>query len=84
MNELKEKIKDLIQEYKDKKVGNLNLNIDIDFEIQRETDNVTQIIIDRLEELDETIDDYVTDEPSDYELDCKADDLRHYENMIGG
>ena len=69
LNELVEKIKDLIFEYKEKKVGELNLNSNIDYEIYKECEWVSNHIADILGELDATIDCYVeqASEPSDYE-----------------
>ena len=69
LNELVEKIKDLIFEYKEKKVGELNLNSNIDYEIYKECEWVSNHIADILGELDQTIDCYVeqSSEPSDYE-----------------
>lgn len=75
MNDLIEKIKDLIEEYKDAKVGNIELDSDTDFEIHKEVEKTSEIIVDHLEELGETIDAYIEtmNEPSDYENDLAED-----------
>ena len=61
LEEYKELIADLVEEFKEKKIGEIDVDIDTDYEIHKEVEWNTKCILEHLEELDETIDSYIED-----------------------
>lgn len=84
MKDLKQSILDLIEDYKERKVGQINLDSDTDFEIYNELKKTARDINELLDELDETIDELVeqASEPSDYENDLAEDNIARYRDLI--
>lgn len=75
MKDLKEYIADAIEEWRFKKIGDIELDTDTDFEIHREVQSTIQDIYEKLEDLEDEIDNLVEqmNEPSDYEYDIAED-----------
>ena len=69
MKDLIEKILDLLEEYKDKKIGNIEIDTDTDFEIHKQIEYAGKMILEVVDQLDEDIDTMIEqmNEPSDTE-----------------
>lgn len=86
MEELKEKIADAIDEYKDRKIQEIDVDPDTDFDIFKEKQRTVGRIYDLLEDLDAEIDDLIEqmNEPSLYEQDMARDDQSRFRDLIFG
>ena len=83
MKELKEDILNAFDNYKDRKLGHIEIDPDTDFEIYKAINNLIVRYNQEIEELDESIDYYIEEmnERSTREFDLAEDDRRHYLNL---
>ena len=83
MKDLIEIIADAIHDYKDKKIGQLDLDSDTDFEIYKMVLGSIDKIKEVLEELDEDIDTTIEQisEPSDYDYDLEQDNIQRHKDI---
>lgn len=79
-------IESALDSYKYNKYENLAIKEETKQEIFNECEYFFKTIKEKAEELDDTIDEIIEseNEMSNYEFDCREDDRRRYQNVIGG
>lgn len=84
MNELKNNITSAIEDWKYKKLSDIDIDPNTDFEIFKEINKCLGRIIDELEDLNDIIDSLIEtmNEPSDYEYDMHMDMIQRTNDLI--
>lgn len=86
MNDLKDKIADVVENWKYNKICQIEIDTDTDFVIHNETQRAINRIYEELEELDSGIDEIIEEmnKPSDYEIDLEADNRNRARELVYG
>lgn len=85
MKELKGTIHDLIYEYFERKIADIEIDEDTKYEIWKAVTRLTNTIEEKLEDTNEEIDEMIEQlsEPSDYEYDLQADIQERFRDLRG-
>lgn len=84
MKDLKETIKDLIHDYIERKIAEIEVDEDTDFRIYKLVDNYYSKICDKLDDLEDDVDTEIEqmNEKSDYENDLDEDNAARYRDLF--
>lgn len=83
MKDLKEYLMDAIEDWRYRKLSNIELDSDTDFEIHQEVQSTIKEICEKLKDLEDDIDSLVEQmsEPSNYEFDMEEDERTRFKEL---